>query len=49
MVEVEAYNYVISIPELAGIDRGALGAPIGDVRSLEDQIRRGLDRLFTGF
>lgn len=42
-------RYVLSIPELAGIDTTALRGAVGSVAEQEDEIRRALDRLFTGF
>ena len=39
----------LSLAEMAPISRTVLKRPLGDVRSREDDIRRALDRLFTGF
>ena len=40
---------VLVIAELAGIARRALGRPIGSVEAYEYDIRRALERVFTGF
>ncbi len=39
----------LSLSEMAAIDRHGLGPVIGSLAELEDDLRRGLDRLFTGF
>ena len=39
----------LSLAEMAPISRSALKRPLGDLRHREDDIRRALDRLFTGF
>ena len=51
MVEVafSGETLMLSLPELAPIPRGLLGHLAGDLRAYEDEIRRALDRLFTGF
>ena len=41
--------YVLSIPELAGIEPSRLGRRSGTVNDYDYEIRRALDRLFTGF
>lgn len=50
---IEDDNRVFStglrIAELAGIPRQRLGAVAGAVAGNEDEIRRALERLFTGF
>jgi toxin CcdB len=48
-VEFRSAAYVLSVPELAGVDRAVLGRSLGDLLSYEDDIRRALDRIFTGF
>ncbi|MBI1197393.1 MAG: hypothetical protein GC203_05980 [Phenylobacterium sp.] len=42
-------SYVVSIPELAGIDRKALHSREGSLGAYEDELRRSLERVFTGF
>ncbi|HXA40078.1 MAG TPA: CcdB family protein [Phenylobacterium sp.] len=42
-------RYVLSIPELAGIEPSRLGRRSGAVTEYDYEIRRALDRLFTGF
>ncbi len=39
----------LSLAEMAPIRRSELKRPLGDLRNHEDDIRRALDRLFTGF
>lgn len=39
----------MSLAEMAPIRRRSLGQPVGDLGVHEDDIRRALDRLFTGF
>lgn len=39
----------LSLAEMAPIARSALKRSVGNLRALEDDIRRALDRLFTGF
>lgn len=40
---------MILVGELASLDAQSLGRPISSVADHEDEIRRALDRLFTGF
>ena len=39
----------LSLAEMAPIARSELKRSVGDLKPYEDDIRRGLDRLFTGF
>lgn len=39
----------LSLAEMAPITRADLKRPVGTLRPYEDDIRRALDRLFTGF
>lgn len=39
----------LSLAEMAPIRRSELKRPLGDLGRYEDDIRRALDRLFTGF
>jgi len=39
----------LSLAEMAPIARSALKRPLGTLKEAEDDIRRALDRLFTGF
>lgn len=48
-VEFRGVEYVVSVGELAGFDTRSLTRATGDLRAFEDEIRRALDRLFTGF
>jgi len=41
--------YIVSIAELAAIERRLLDGPVGSLLAFEDGIRRAMDRLFTGF
>ena len=48
-VRFQDRDYVVLVAELAAIDTRLLTKPAGDLRSYEDDFRRALDRLFTGF
>lgn len=48
-VELAGQHLVLVIAEVAGVPRQGLGAVVGSVASYEDEIRRALERLFTGF
>ena len=39
----------LSLPEMAPALRSELKRAVGDLKRYEDEIRRALDRLFTGF
>lgn len=42
-------SYILSVPEMAGVERGRRRAGVGSVAENEDAIRRALERVFTGF
>lgn len=42
-------RYVLSVPEIAGIEPSRLKGCVGNFTAHEDAIRRAIDRLFTGF
>ena len=48
-VDFEGMQYLVSVGELAPIETKRLRRPKGDLLDFEDDIRRALDRLFTGF
>jgi toxin CcdB len=48
-VELAGQHLVLVVAELAGVPRQGLGPVVGSVASHEDEVRRALDRLFTGF
>lgn len=48
-VSFRGETYVVSVAELVASDARRLGRAIGDLRDYEDDIRRALGRLFTGF
>src|SRR5690606_20575796 len=48
-VELNAERLHLSLAEMAPILRSELRAKVGDLALYEDEIRRALDRLFTGF
>lgn len=48
-ITVEAESLVVALGELFSIERKLLRPPIASARSFEDDIRRGLSRVFTGF
>lgn len=41
--------FLLSLAELATVNRTLLRRRVGDLRDHEDAIRRALDRVFTGF
>lgn len=41
--------FVIALSEIASVDRGLLKSSRGSASEHEDEIRRGLERLLTGF
>lgn len=45
----EGESFVISPAEMVAMDRRRLTQHRGDLRQYEDQIRRALERVFTGF
>lgn len=48
-IEFEGQHMLISIPELAAVSDRRLKRKLGDLLDHEYDIRRALDRLFTGF
>ena len=48
-VNVDDETMHLSLAEMAPVLRSALKTPVGDLSAHEDDIRRALDRLFTGF
>jgi toxin CcdB len=42
-------EHIVLIGELGAVETRLLRKPLGDLQAYEDQIRRALDRLFTGF
>lgn len=48
-VELNDEALYLSLAEMAPIARSALKRTAGNLLSFEDEIRRALDRLFTGF
>ena len=48
-VVFDGTDYLLDVSLLANVDRGDLRRPAGSLLSYEDDIRRALDRLFTGF
>lgn len=48
-VDFEGQSLVLAITEMGSVLVASLREAIGDVFDLEDDIRRSLDRLFTGF
>lgn len=48
-VALEGQRLILVVSELAGIEGRALSRKIGSLAAYEDDIRRALDRLFTGF
>lgn len=48
-VEVDGTTLTVAIAEMGVVERGALRRRKGDLLAYEYEIRRALDRLFTGF
>jgi toxin CcdB len=48
-VRFQGEDYLVLVGELAVIDTRLVQRPVGDLHAHEDDIRRALDRLFTGF
>jgi toxin CcdB len=48
-IEFRAEQFVVAVAESAGVPRAGYGPKLGSLTAYEDDIRRALDRLFTGF
>jgi toxin CcdB len=48
-VTVEGQSLVLALTEMGSVRVASLSDPVGDLARREDEIRRALDRLFTGF
>ena len=48
MFEIEGKRYVMMTPQLAGISKKELGAPVADLTAQRDVIMAALDFLITG-
>ncbi len=48
-VGYEDSGFVLALSELGSVPRQSLGRTVGSLTPHEDDIRRALDRLFTGF
>jgi toxin CcdB len=48
-VAFDGQDYTLSVAELSAIDVRRLARPLGSLQEFEYEIRRALDRLFTGF
>jgi toxin CcdB len=48
-VEIDGERLVITMAELFSMERDLLGRATGSVSAHEDEIRRALERVFTGF
>lgn len=48
-VEIAGEVLVLALTEIFSIDRSLLQRSVGNLRAYEDDLRRALDRLFTGF
>lgn len=48
-IAFQGNGYVLSVGELVTVDVRLVGGRVGSVVEHEDEIRRALDRLFTGF
>lgn len=47
--EIKGSQYILLIPQLAGIPIQELGSPVCDLSEFRDQFINALDFLFTGF
>lgn len=48
-VRFEGSDFVVLVAEMAALDTRRLSTAAGDLRDYEDDFRRAIDRLFTGF
>ena len=48
-VDVDGQDYLLDLALMANVLTERLGRPLASLAAYEDVIRRGLDRLFTGF
>lgn len=48
-VEHDGSTYVMAVSEIGSVRRESLRRPVGSLAAHEDDIRRALDRLFSGF
>jgi toxin CcdB len=48
-VQFDGASFILMLSEIGAIDRRAAFRSLGSLVSYEDDIRRALDRLFTGF
>lgn len=48
-IEMNGEPLVLVISEMAGVEGRTLRRPVGSLGAHEDNIRRAIDRLFTGF
>lgn len=48
-IDHDGNGFVLALSELGSVPRHALGRAVGSLAPHEDDIRRALDRLFTGF
>ncbi len=48
-VRVSGQPLVLSLTDLGSVERRVLKAPVASLAAQEDEMRRALDRLFTGF
>jgi toxin CcdB len=49
VVEIEGTRWIIRLQELAAVPARELGAPVGRIGHLRDELERGLDILIDGF
>ncbi|MDO9336351.1 MAG: CcdB family protein [Caulobacter sp.] len=48
-VELNGRRVIVAVSELANMARSLLKTPVANLAPWEDDLRRALDRLFTGF
>jgi toxin CcdB len=49
IAEVEGRRWIVRLQEIAAVPASELGGPVGSVRHLRDELKRGLDILIEGF
>lgn len=48
-ITFDGESYLLDVASMTGLELRELRSPVGSIRGREDDIRRALDRLFTGF
>lgn len=48
-IEVAGEKLIVALGEIFSVEPALLKTPVGSAANYEDLLRRGFDRLFTGF